>query len=1191
MRYRQRRQCRLSRLERLENRVLLAVDFPLTNGSFESPSLSPSNSWHSTVDGWAVSGNVGTTFEIPTASPSPASDGDQYVYGDSDQWTLIQPGPQLTANTRYFMTVDLFPLTTDATRVDLTIEDATTPAILGQSSYRPIWDSDREDFELPQGTWTTVTVAFNTAADPTTVGHETWLRIDGARLAIDNVKLSIDDTVHDFHISSSAGNPANSGFSSAEAWQDFERLSQYLPLLPGEKVLLKAGDLFSDELNLRGKGTATEPIELGKYGTGPNPIIRRSDLKHDVGVLWNNASFVNIRHIDVEHAKLGIYLRYEYTDFGSRDVLIEHSNFRDLSDPTLEPSLNNFEYAWSDAIWVGGQAWGAAEFSTRLENLTIRHVTSENAAHLFGTGWYFPDIYKSRVKNLLIEDSVAYNNFAGSFQLFGVDGGIIRRVHAIGGGGVDTWSGTTLGFIQDSKNVLIEDSEFAYIDRAQSADGSGMDFEGNTENVTFRGNTIHGNAGSAILILETNGPHTNLVIEDNVLYDNARDPWNSEINSEIQGSSGSTGRIVNNGIYRGDASINFLAPNSDWSGFEVSGNRFLEYDDVQLRPNQWNFDEENDFEDWTGFNQWADASVSEGVLSGISTGNDPYAISPATWVNTTEKPYAWIRMSQSAGSMAQLFWITETDRTWDASKSVFFPITSDGQYHDYFVDLDQAGAEGVIVGLRIDPVIVSGATMSIDFIRMTDQTDPNQTPPDPPEPDPLELVFAADAARDGYVRESSQNSGVGGTVFGGESTFRIGDDSLNRAYRPVLSFDTSALPDNAIVVEATLGITRVGDITGAIPIGVAESEFGDILVDLSTPALGNDVNLEASDWQAVATQDAVSKFAWPAYSNGMTIYSRLDDQHADLINLSGTTQFRIRYQNDDDGDSQADYVRYASSDHSDVSIRPRLTIKYRLPPVVAPRITDIIMASSEWNSDFIDQVDGGGSGEGNRLGISLKGSDQLRSLPWVSGIDRIYLQFDRPVGNSFLGDNLSLLGSNGLDYSPITDIDYGIDGVDVGSIRLSSAITNDTLLLTVFDTLVSDEGVSLDGEWTDSESEISGNGTEGGQFNFRFDVLVGDVDDSGVVNFGGDLFAVYAKVGVTSISLQDAYFDITHDGAVNFGGDMFAVYAIAGSALPPTPPLPPTSAGTYLIDRALRIDSDEEPFVQLGDMLLDVKLF
>ena len=922
---------RCLRLEPLEPRRLLAVvSYPLVNGGFESPELDVANSWYPTVDGWTVTGTPGTTYEAPSVEPSPATEGDQYVFGDSDGWTLSQGGPTILANTRYILSLDVFPLSTGESDASIQLRDAANNQIIDGVANFASSNPAMRVIELPEGAWSRVTVGFNSSRTPLNTGHDITIRISGARLAVDNVQLMIDNCVHDFYISSSSGSDVNDGFSSAAAFEDFDNLTPYLPLLPGERILLKAGDIFTDELNLRGKGTAGSLVELTSYGQGPNPVIRRQDLANDIGVVWNNASFARISNIDVEHSKLGIYLRYEWTDVGSRDVTIENSNFRDMTDPTLEPADHNFEFAWSDAIWVGGQAWNQAEFSTRLENLTIRNVTAENTAHLFGTAWYFPAVYRSRLKNLIIEDSVAINNLAGAFQLFNVDGGHIKRVKSLGGGGQDTWSGTTLGFIQSSQNFLIEDNEFSFIDRAQAADGTGMDFEGDAHNITFRNNVIHNNAGSALLILSTGGPNTNLVIEDNVFFNNARDPWNSEINSEIQGSNANnTGVIRNNSIYRGDTDIHFFSPNANWSGFTIENNREAEYSSVRSRPYWWEFDTDADFEGWSGFNDWNNPAVAGGFLTGQSAGVDPFVHSAPTFVNSNLSDYVWVRMSQTAGAVAQLFYITDADPVWEPTKSMFFNITADAQVHDYFIDLGSSvDTKGVITQVRLDPTIVDGSEMAVDFVRLTDSTDPNQPPPSRARPDPFEMIFTSIATEDGEILEAAQDSGAGGLVNSFASTFRLGDDSANRAYRQFLSFDTSALPDNASVIEATIGITRVGNPIGNIPIGVPNPTFGDILVDLAAPNFGAASLLTPDDWQSPASKLAVSKFAFPAYLDGQTIYSRLENPDNDLVNLGGTTQYRIRYELDDDGDNSSDYMRYATADHINAALRPTLTVKY-----------------------------------------------------------------------------------------------------------------------------------------------------------------------------------------------------------------------------------------------------------------------
>src|SRR6185503_12185102 len=65
-------------------------------------------------------------------------------------------------------------------------------------------------------------------------------------------------------------------------------------------------------------------------------------------------------------------------------------------------------------------------------------------------------------------------------------------------------------------------------------------------------------------------------------------------------------------------------------------------------------------------------------------------------------------------------------------------------------------------------------------------------------------TFASNGSQDGWILESFETSGVGGTKNNIATTVRVGDDAANKQYRAILSFDTSSLPDNAIITSATL---------------------------------------------------------------------------------------------------------------------------------------------------------------------------------------------------------------------------------------------------------------------------------------------------------------------------------------------------------------------------------------------------
>lgn len=58
---------------------------------------------------------------------------------------------------------------------------------------------------------------------------------------------------------------------------------------------------------------------------------------------------------------------------------------------------------------LGGHDWisdvGTNTYYTFLDGLTITNCVAENRAHGFGTAWYYPVIYRSRLKNLVMEDN------------------------------------------------------------------------------------------------------------------------------------------------------------------------------------------------------------------------------------------------------------------------------------------------------------------------------------------------------------------------------------------------------------------------------------------------------------------------------------------------------------------------------------------------------------------------------------------------------------------------------------------------------------------------------------------------------------------------------------------------------------------------------------------------------------------
>jgi hypothetical protein len=185
-------------------------------------------------------------------------------------------------------------------------------------------------------------------------------------------------------------------------------------------------------------------------------------------------------------------------------------------------------------------------------------------------------------------------------------------------------------------------------------------------------------------------------------------------------------------------------------------------------------------------------------------------------------------------------------------------------------------------------------------------------------------VYNSKGTYDGYVLESSELSNKGGTMNSSSSYLFVGDDASDRQYRSFLSFDTSALPDNAVITSLTLKVLYRGK-KGTNPF----STHGDLIVDLKKPYWGSAPGLELSDFNSSPTLKFAGKFSSTSVESWYI--ATLPKVTYVYINLKGTTQFRLRFLKDDNDDRGADYINFYSGNYGDSGYRPRLEITYYIP--------------------------------------------------------------------------------------------------------------------------------------------------------------------------------------------------------------------------------------------------------------------
>src|SRR5262249_2802843 len=141
--------------------------------------------------------------------------------------------------------------------------------------------------------------------------------------------------------------------------------------------------------------------------------------------------------------------------------------------------------------------------------------------------------------------------------------------------------------------------------------------------------------------------------------------------------------------------------------------------------------------------------------------------------------------------------------------------------------------------------------------------------------------------QDGAVLEGPPGSGLGRMTNSTPFGVQVGDHATGAQAKAILSFDTSALPDGATIVAATVRLQRIG-IRGANTF----HSLGTLEIDVQTGAFSGNAALEASDFQAAATAPVAGTLSNPT-SNRAWATGTLGPAGLAAINKTGTTQLRL----------------------------------------------------------------------------------------------------------------------------------------------------------------------------------------------------------------------------------------------------------------------------------------------------------
>ena len=349
-----------------------------------------------------------------------------------------------------------------------------------------------------------------------------------------------------YYVDSLLGNNASAGTSPDAPWRDFTNVNGKT-LGPGEKLLIKRGSVINQELSVSARGTADNWAQIGAYGTGPRPTIRRNWDIDDRCALVRNPDYLHISSLVVCYAGKGLVVHYQqgrHTGLLIEDCIAHHI------EGLYRPNANGIP-EWRDRN--GAEREGLHRSPGRSAGIALGGVWSKDAVirdcEVFQNSWGY---YFANGEGLIVDRVYCHDNYVLNTSphpaLVGVRRSYLQN-SIFDAPGFHASAGTMGIMVVDPQGLIIRNCTFRNQPDSGSYDEGGIDFEAAGNGCLIDHCTFQNNAGPAIEVLGLKGPQArNLEIADTRFLANntARKHgpaevyiWGKSPNAEVCCSTGS----------------------------------------------------------------------------------------------------------------------------------------------------------------------------------------------------------------------------------------------------------------------------------------------------------------------------------------------------------------------------------------------------------------------------------------------------------------------------------------------------------------------------------------------------------------------------------------------------------------------------------------------------------------------------
>ncbi len=303
-----------------------------------------------------------------------------------------------------------------------------------------------------------------------------------------------------YHVDPARGDNANAGTSPEAPWKDLTPANGRT-LGPGDRLLIRRGSVINQELDISVRGTAAHWAEIGAYGEGPRPIIRRNWDIDDRCALVRDPDFLKISGLVFSHAGKGLVVHYRT---GGRAGLLVEDCIAHHIEGLYRFNAHGIP-EWRDRIGAPDDGLrssaGFAFTGAPAKDITLRDC------EMFHCSWgFFAGGEALTVDRVFCHDNFVHNTSPHP-AIVSARRSILQN-SIFDAPGWHAYAGTMGIMLVNPQGLIIRNCTFRNQPDSGSHDEGGIDFENTGSGCLIERCTFQNNAGAAIEVLGLQAPQT-----------------------------------------------------------------------------------------------------------------------------------------------------------------------------------------------------------------------------------------------------------------------------------------------------------------------------------------------------------------------------------------------------------------------------------------------------------------------------------------------------------------------------------------------------------------------------------------------------------------------------------------------------------------------------------------------------------